>query len=112
MSLILQKQIRSALEIFDAVLGPTKLPLVQLSVQAGITQLRSLRTLNHLFYSICVSNSAMPFTDYEGSEINDEWRMAAMLNSCIEKSSITKKSRQRKGGICTVLTQNAGVISK
>ena len=83
MSLTLQKQIRSALKIFHAGLGPTKLPLVPLYVQAGITQLRPLHTLKHLFYSICVNNSAMPFTNYDGSEINDEWRMAEVLNSCV-----------------------------
>lgn len=52
MSLILQKEIRSALEIFDAVLGLTKLPPLQLSIQEGIIHLRALWTLNHLFYSI------------------------------------------------------------
>lgn len=97
MSLVLQKQIRTALEIFDAVLGPTRLLLDQLSVQAAITQLRLSHTLNHLFYSAYVNNSAMPFTNYEGSEINDEWRMAEVLNSCVETSSVTKKSGQRKG---------------
>lgn len=97
MSLVLQKQIRTALEIFDAVLGPARVLLVQLSLQAAITQLRPLHTLNRLFYSVYVNNSAMPFTNYEGSEINDKWRMAEVLNSCVETSSVTKKKGQRKG---------------
>jgi len=52
--LVLQKQIESALEIFDAVSGPRKLPLGQPSVQAGITQLRPLHTLSHLFFTAFV----------------------------------------------------------
>lgn len=95
-SLILHKEIRSALEKFDAVLELTKLPPVQLSIQEGIIQLRALWTLNHLFYSIAVSNFAMPLTNYRESEINGEWRMVEMLNSCIEKSSITKKAVDKR----------------
>lgn len=86
------------LEIFDALLGPTKLS-AQLSVQTGNTQLKPLCTLNHLFYSVCVNNSAIQLMSYKGCEMNDGWRMAVMLNSCVEKSSITKKNRQRKGVI-------------
>lgn len=101
------------MEIFGALLGPAKLPSAQLSVQTGNTQLRPLRTLNHLFYSVCVSNSAFKFTSYKGCEMNDEWRMAVMLNSCVEKSSITKKKgAKERCHIRALLPQNASVISK
>lgn len=101
------------MEIFDALLGPTKLSSAQLSVQTGNTQLSPLCTLNHLFYSVCVNNSAIQFTSCKGCEMNGEWRMAVMLNSCVEKSSITKKKRAKERcHICALLPQNACVISK
>lgn len=63
------QEVRSTLEILNTVLETSKFQMVQLSVQVRISQLRPSVTLNHLSYCVYGSNSAISFTDHEGSEL-------------------------------------------
>lgn len=100
------------LEIFDALLGPKKLPSAQLSVQRENTQLRPLCTLNHFLQCSC---EQFCNAIYKLQRIWNEWWMendwdAEWLHRKIFHNK--EKGAKERCHIHALLPQNAGVIFK